>query len=142
MRQYAYGEIEEDMKLVNVRDRCGLWKIKSPVCEIFMNDEMLFKNMSKLFFRSIPVNDIVEKLSKTPSVLANYSIICLDSQINVDEEYATNLLENMLLLYIKIRAFSYPKDKIQSHKIRSKQLKKKSLRTEIKKSTFNLNQGH
>ena len=46
------------------------------------------------------------------------------------------------MLYIRVRIFSLVKDKRELHKIESKKKKMRSLRTEIKKASSSLDQGH
>ena len=75
-------------------------------------------------------------------VLANYSKIPSCCADEVKKEVALNLLEDLLMLYIRVRTFSFVKDKQQLHKIRAKKGKSKSLRTEIKKQSTSLDQGH
>ena len=81
------------------------------------------------------ITELVEK----PSVLFYYNII---HDEKVSKEITFNLLEHLITLYIRVRTFSLVKDKRELHSIWSKKKKKRSLRTEIKKSSSNLNQGH
>ena len=72
----------------------------------------------------------------------NYSKIRSCRTDEVKKEVALNLLEDLLMLYIRVRAFSIVKDKQQLHRLRAKKGKSKSLRTEIKKQSTSLDQGH
>ena len=73
-------------------------------------------------------------------ILTNYSNICNDIS-DVKKEIALNLLEHMLTLYIRLRSFSYAKDKVQAHKILAETKFTCSLRTEMKTSS-KLDQRH
>ena len=53
-----------------------------------------------------------------------------------------NLLEDILSLYIHTRTFSYMKDKQQLYKMKNDKLMSKSLRTDLKQKTADLDQGH
>ena len=55
------------------------------------------------------------------------------------KEIGLNLLEDMLTLYIRVRAHSYARDKQQLHKVSKNKTKNRSLRTEIKKQSSSLN---
>ena len=79
---------------------------------------------------------------ENPSVLCNFNKSCNQSVEKVDKEIAFNLLVHLITLYIRVRTFSLVKDKYEQHKIASKRKKTKSLRTEIKKSSSALDQGH
>ena len=58
---------------------------------------------------------MVDKLLVNAEVLSNYSQIYSDA--NVEKEIAMNLLDHLLALYLRVRSFSYAKDKIETHKI-------------------------
>ena len=77
-----------------------------------------------------------------PDLLSSYAVICSDAEHQTTEEFSMNLLEHLLTIYLRVRSFSYAKDKVQQHKITNRASKKRSLRTEIKKSTSSLEQGH
>ena len=130
----------DDLTFVNIKDRGGLWKVRPEVCKIFSVAELLFKSVCNGFVRCIGSKKMVEKLLVNAEVLTNYSNICSDIS-DVEKEIALNLLEHMLTLYIRLRSFSYAKDKVQTHRILAKRQKSRSLRTEMKKSS-KLNQRH
>ena len=131
-----------DQTLVAVRDRGGLWKVRPAVCRIFSIVELMFKSNCVGFIRSIDTKKMVSHLLTNTEFLANYSTVCNDTAAKVEKEVASNLLEKMLTLYVRLRAFSYAKDKVQHHKIVAKKIKTRSLRTEIKKASLNLDKGH
>ena len=59
-------------------------------------------------------------------------------------EFRINLLENILTLYIRVRAFSFAKDVREKHKAARKALRKRPppLRTEIKKASSSTVERH
>ena len=67
-------------------------------------------------------------------ILINYYSVYNDTPKEVEKEVALNLLERMLTLYIRVRAFLYAKKKVELHKIQINILKSHSIRTEMKKS--------
>ena len=56
----------------------------------------------------------------------------------VCKEVSLNLLEDLIMLYVRVRVFSQVKDKRELHKMEAKKKKLKSIRTEIKKSSKSL----
>ena len=83
----------------------------------------------------IDAKDIVAKLMTDFGVLSNFSNLRSKAKEKVDKEIALNLLEQLLSLYIRVRGFSYAKDKLQQHKVAAHKTKSRSLRTEIKKAS-------
>ena len=64
------------------------------------------RNLSK----KIDCKVIVEQITQDTEVLHYYSNIC--HQTDVENENAINLLEQLVMLYIRVRSFSYAKDKV------------------------------
>ena len=64
----------------------------------------------------------------------NYSVIFCDVS-DIEKELELSLLVHMLILYLRVRSFPYPKDKVQQYKVLKKKSKSRSLRTEIKRSS-------
>ena len=58
------------------------------------------------------------------------------------QEFRINLLEHILTLYFRVRAFSFTKDVREKHKAAHKALRKCSLRTEIKKVSSSIVERH
>ena len=56
-------------------------------------------------------------------------------QIKIDEEISFNLLEELLGLLGRLRSHTYAHNIKERHKLKIKELKKHSLRTELKKKT-------
>ena len=77
---------------------------------------------------------MVQKLIVHPDILSNYSTISCDLP-HIKKEVKMNLLEHMLTLYLRVRTFSYAKDKVEQFKLLKKRSKSRALRTEIKKSS-------
>ena len=60
---------------------------------------------------------MIEKLMVNSEILINYYSVYNNTPKEVEKEVALNLLEHMLTLYIRVRAFSYAKKKVELHKI-------------------------
>jgi len=143
------GKVDVDVEtgvgqnLINVRNRGGLWNVRKEVVILFSIVEKYFKTYCDTgFVRRFDTPNMVSELITHPDILANYSVIYNDTEQEISEEFALNLLEHLITLYLRLRSFSYAKDKVQQHKMASKSSKKRSLRTEIKKATSTLEQGH
>ena len=72
-------------------------------------------------------------------ILINYYSVYNDTPKEVEKEVALNLLERMLTLYIRVRAFSYAKKKVELHNIQRNISKSHSIRTKMKKSYMDRN---
>ena len=79
---------------------------------------------------------------RNPSVLTDFTILRNKCHETVKKEVGLNFLEDLLMLYVRIRAFSFAKDVQMAHKIKANKNKLKSLRKEIKKCSSNLDQSH
>jgi len=128
--------------LVNAKDRGGLWTVTSEVFEIFCNVETHFRQETAGISRHIDSKKMVASLLKDPCVLYNFNKVRMLTTEKISKEIAYNLLEHLIMLYIRVRVFSMVKDKRELHKIKSKEKKLGSLRTGIKKLTNSLEKGH
>ena len=72
---------------------------------------------------------MVSDLLRNPSILCNYNKLRNRIPEKVSKEVAINLLEHLIMLYIRIRTFSLVKDKNELHKMETKKKKMRSLRT-------------
>ena len=129
-------------KLVNTRNRSGLWKVTSDVINIFILAEATFQSVTKKCVNKIDSKEIVNYLRTNSGILSTYSKIRSQASLVVRKEVAMNLLEDLLMLYVRTRTFSLVKDKLQLHKMKSTQVKSKSLRTDLKQKSAKLDQGH
>lgn len=133
----------ESSNFINAKDRGGLWKVTSEVFEIFSLVERKFRQFTKQIGSKIDSKKLVTDLLENPIVLSNYRRVRNQASEKVSKEVALNLLEHLIMLYVRVRTFSFVKDQCEIHNIRSKKKKKaRSLRTEIKRATGSLDQGH
>ena len=133
------AKIEEDdtQRLVNVKDRGGLWKVNNNTQKIFEICEIEFqRNKNKIMKdHKIDINDLCEDLLKNSLVQSHcYNIYSFISP-KVSKEIAVNLLEELMLLYLRIRSHSFAKYVKETYKMKSKKSKEHSLRT-IKKASI------
>ena len=75
--------------------------------------------------------DLVTQSLKNITINSNFNAIILSVDIHRKKEFRINLLEHILTLYFRVRAFTFAKDVKAAHKAS----RKRSLRTEIKKAS-------
>ena len=105
------------------------------VIAIFSAAEAYFLSSTKKLQNKILSKDIVNALMEKCMMLERFAKVRRSSPDNIKKEIAFNLLEDLLTLYIRVRTFSYVKDKVQAFKIRNSKTKSRSLRTGMKQST-------
>lgn len=134
-----------DHELVNIHCRNGsLWKVTKDTLTIFLITETIFLDFTvkQKKGKHLDSKEIVSYLMKNCSIVNSYSKVRNNCSCEIKNEIALNLLEDLLMLYIRLRTFSFVKQKHQLHKLKTHKNKSKSLRTEIKKKSMSLDQGH
>ena len=102
------AKIEEDdtQRYVNVKDRGGLWKISNDVQKSFEICEIVLqRNKNEIMkYHKIDIIDLCENLLKN-SLMQSYYYNA-DSSISpkVSKENAVNLLEEFILLYLRVQS--------------------------------------
>ena len=90
------------------------------VCKKFITVEAHFRESTKNIGRNIDSKKMVSNLIKDCNILSNYTALCDLSTTKVSKEVALNLLENLIMLYVRVRVFSSVKDKCELHKMEAK----------------------
>ena len=129
-------ENDKTQALVNDRDRGGLWKVCKKMQDIFEECEILFRTKTSTF-TSLVCKDLVTQSLKIITINSNFNDIILSVDIHMKNEFRINLLDHILTLDFRVRAFSFAKDVREKHKAAHKALRKCSLRTGIKKASSN-----
>lgn len=131
-------------KLTEARHRGGLWTMSPCIVSIFEDVESYYREHVILVNSTtrIDANHIIENLLKHPHILSLWSLLRNKCSLHVEKELSLNLLQDLLLLYVRARAFSHVKQMKDKFKLQSKKLKERSLRTEIKKASSSLDMGH
>lgn len=132
----------EHLKLIDAKDRGGLWRVNANTIAIFSIAECLFQNNTKHFVTKIDVSEMVSELLSDAPLVAYFNNMRARSELHVKKEVALNLLEDMLSLYLRIRSHSYAKNKQQNFKVNKDATRAKSLRTERKRENPTLESGH
>lgn len=131
-----------NQKYTQLRDRCGLWFVNSTTNAIFTSAESYFRAATSRFVQKVHAPTIVSEMLLDSWVRSNFDILRNSAEQEIEEELGLNLLEDLITLYIRLRAHSYAKDKQQLSKMQKDRTKTKSLRTEMKKSSSSLDHGH
>ena len=113
----AAGKLDDEKqelpehKLVNTKNKGGLWKVTAEVFEIFCIAKQIFKKRTETCS-----NKIDKAVLEDTGVLANFSK--WKSNINyADDEITKNSLEDLIHLYVKTRTFSLVRSRMESHKL-------------------------
>ena len=114
---------DKQHKLVDIKNRGGLWKINGPAIQIFKIVEFKFRCITKTSHNKIDSHALVKDLITNCGILSNFGKLKNESDEEVSEEISLNLLEHVMMLYIRARTFSFVQNKQQLHKIESKQKK-------------------
>ena len=128
---------DEEQLLVNAKDRGGLWKVNNDALNIFVIVEKMFREATNEFITEINLEKLVLKALENSLLQSYYANIQSNAEIFVDDEVASNLLEEIVKLYIKVRSHSYARDVKEKYKVKQRRTKARSLRTELKKKSKN-----
>ena len=117
---------EKELNIINYLSGyvfSGLWTVTTEVFQIFQYVESYFRRSTTVISKIIDSKKIVSDLLKNPSILCNYNVLCYQASELVSKEVAINLLEHLIMLYIRARIFSLVKDKRELYKMKSKNKK-------------------
>ena len=128
-------ETNVNQTLVNVRERGGLSRANPKIIDLFDQCELLFRSRTSVFFTSLSTKDFVVDIMTNIIVRSNYNSVCMSAYTLVSKEIQKNVLEQMITLFVRVRTFSFANSTRERHKIAKKESRKRSLRTEIKKSS-------
>ena len=94
-----------DNMLTQAKDRGGLWRVTIQVFQIFRNIESYFRRSTVVISKKLTAKKLVSDLLKNPSILCNYNLLRNQAAEKVSKEVAINLLEHLIMLYIRVRIF-------------------------------------
>ena len=113
----CYSDAEMPVqRLVDARDRGGLWKVDERVQAIFRVCEMEFLIFSFGFHTKVDAESLVSKLLKDVIIRSNFSTICGKADLKIDKEIGKELLHTLLLLCVRVRSHSYAAKIKEKHK--------------------------
>ena len=123
-------------KLVDSVNRGGLWKINPVVEQLFTIAELHFKNVtSGGHITRISKENIVSILEKNHEVVSLFDQWVTSAELEVSKNVSEDILHQALMLYVKVRSFSFAKDVINKYKAQKKSSKSKALRTDLKRTS-------
>ena len=91
---------------------------------------------------SINTKPVCFALMTNPCALTCFSRIRDSSHDFIKMKIALDLMEDLLILYLILRIFSYVKNKVQAYPIPKSKTKLRPLRTTLRKKVRNLLQSH
>lgn len=121
----------ERQKLTSSLNGGGLWSISKYAQLIFERIEHHFRIVTSNSLHNVDISSIESKSVCDIQLVSAYDVMLSESELIADKSIAKDVLHNIIYLYVKVRCFSFAKDVIQKHKIKSKQLKGKALRKEM-----------
>jgi len=128
-------EVDPSQRLVNIRNRGGLWLANHDMHQIFKETEIIFLKTSSSSSRILSRNEMIKMALVNHTVISCYNNICEGIDPKVEKELGWNLLEDLLKLYFTVRGFSFARDVREKYKAAKKKVKNRSLRTQIKKAS-------
>jgi len=128
--------VGNDSSFISAKDRGGLWYPKKYFTDIIVTAELHFRvQTGKEVCHKICMDKIVGYLLKQPILKSKWSMLVEECGCQITERRSLVFLDQILMLYIKIRSFSYAKDVVQKYKLNQKAAKQKALRKEIQRAT-------
>ena len=131
--QHTIAEDSSGQKLISVQNRGGLSAVTGVCQKIFYRAEEEFRIQTSVdFLMEINLKMMVDHLLESIDVVSFSNAAVNMAGVDLHEEIKMNLLQNMIILYLRVRSFSIAKD-ITSKQESSSTLSK-ALRQDIKKS--------
>ena len=87
-----------------------MWKVNKEMQGIFIECEKIFHARTSTFQRSIDSTSLVSEMLQNCHLVSSYKLICYGVEPKVPDEICFNILEKMLMLFMRVRTFSYSKD--------------------------------
>ena len=112
---------DDTQTLVNARDRGSFWNVNKNMQQLFIKCECIFRAHTSLFSVKIVCKDLVHVMLQNSVVVSNFKSICYGIDPEVNKEISLNLLEQILVLFVRLRTFSFAKDVRENKKIPRKQ---------------------
>ena len=129
----------DDNEYIDSLSRGKLWNPCDNLVVIAAECEKIFRQYSAGLVREIPLEQIsADIILETPKVKSAWDAVLSDHALdNNSESSVSNIcLENIVMLYIRIRSFSYTKDVVTQLKLEEKvKLHKTALRNSLKKQS-------
>ena len=133
------SEDTSDQVMVDLLDRGGLRGIQITTKNIFTKAEHEFRKHTRGSFQNIDIFEITKTLLNDLEVTGNM-FMATDNIMDLKEEILSNVVESMIIVYLRVRSFSCVRDLSTQKKMeKDAALKEKALRKTLKKNTDNKN---
>ena len=133
------ADSDSTQNFINSQDCGGLWRVNNNVQNILIECEKVFRLSTSSFQPVINSAQLVQEMQGSLCIISSFEALCYNIEPKVNKEISLNLLENVLLLFTKVRAFSFARDVKERFKAKIKNPRSRSLRKEIKKASASKN---
>lgn len=123
---------------IETRSRGGLVTPCNDLVQILEVAEIVFRQFTakqSIVVKSIPCDKLCNDVLDPPLVKSLWDNILQGCGQELSKQTHKICLENIIMLYLKVRSFSYAKDYISKFKIQQKTAKSKALRKELKRKS-------
>ena len=126
-----------DNEYIDSLSRGKLWNPCENLVGIAAECEKVFRQYSAGLVREIPLEQVRADVLQKPKVKSAWDAILCDASLARSKTSVTDVcLENIIMLYIRVRSFSYTKDVVTQIKLKEKiNLHKKALRKALKEQS-------
>ena len=126
-----------DNEYIDSLSRGKLWNLCENLVSIAAECEKVFRQYSAGLVREIPLEQVRADVLQKPEVKSASDAILCDASLAKSKTSVTDVcLENTIMLYIRVRSFSYTKDVVTQIKLKEKiNLHKKALRKALKEQS-------
>ncbi len=98
-------------KLIKSLTRGGLWEVKPEWVQIFKQVEEEFRKETDICKTNINLPRVVTNLLGNVAIVSMFNTVLENVTHNLSKEKCFCLLEKLIALYLRVRSFSYAKDK-------------------------------
>ena len=127
----------DDNEYIDSLSRGKLWNPCENLICIAAECEKVFRQYSAGLVREIPLEQVRADVLQKPKVKSAWDAILSDASLAKSKTSVPDVcLENIIMLYIRVRSFSYTKDVVTQIKLKEKiNLHKKALRKALKEQS-------
>ena len=128
---------QDDNEYIDSLSRGNLWNPCENLVTIAAECEKVFRQNSVGLVRELPLEQVKADVLQKPKVKSAWSAILLDATLAKSKtSVAEKCLDNIIILYIRVRSFSYTKNVVTLMKFKEKiKSHKKALRKALKEQS-------
>ena len=137
LRSLLFSKSLDDNEYIDSLSRGKLWNPCENLICIPAECERVFRQYSSGLVREIPLEQVRADILQKPKVKSAWDAIISDVSLSKSKSSVTDIcLENIIMLYVRVRSFSYTKDVVTQIKLKEKiNLHKKALRKALKEQS-------